>query len=310
MACQQQHMSESIREAMDTSKPGNRLLPILSLLFSATLWGLIWYPLRLLEEQGLAGLWSALISYGAILMLFLWVLVRERASLHRNFLPFLLMGLSAGWCNVAFIMAVLDGNVVRVLLLFYLSPFWAVCLGWLLLGERLDGQSVLVFAIAVVGAIIMLWDESLGMPWPRDTADWLAVSSGFAFALSNVFVRGLQNVSLLLKSTGSWVGVVVVASLWIWLSSTAFPAVAGGVLLAAVLLGWFGFLVMTLSVLYGVTRMPLHRSSVILLFELVIGAISALLLTDEMVLPKEWLGGFMVVTAAALAARIHSRNEV
>ncbi len=310
MACQQQRMSESIREAMDTSKPGNRLLPILSLLFSATLWGLIWYPLRLLDEQGLAGLWSALISYGAILLLFLWVLVRERASLHRNFLPFLLMGLSAGWCNVAFIMAVLDGNVVRVLLLFYLSPFWAVCLGWLLLGERLDGQSVLVFAIAVVGAIIMLWDESLGMPWPRDTADWLAVSSGFAFALSNVFVRGLQNVSLLLKSTGSWVGVVVVASLWIWLSSTAFPAVAGGVLLAAVLLGLCGFLVMTLSVLYGVTRMPLHRSAVILLFELVVGAISALLLTDEMVLPKEWLGGFMVVTAAALAARIHSRNEV
>jgi len=295
---------------MDTSKQGNRLLPILSLLFSATLWGLIWYPLRLLEEQGLAGLWSALISYGTILMLFLWVLVRERASLQSNFLPFLLMGLSAGWCNVAFIMAVLDGNVVRVLLLFYLSPFWAVCLGWLLLGERLDGQSVLVFAIAVVGAIIMLWDESLGMPWPRDTADWLAVSSGFAFALSNVFVRGLQNVSVLLKSTGSWVGVVVVASLWIWLSSTAFPAVAGGVLLAAVLLGLCGFLVMTLSVLYGVTRMPLHRSAVILLFELVVGAISALLLTDEMVLPKEWLGGFMVVTAAALAAHIHSRDEV
>lgn len=295
---------------MDTSKQGNRLLPILSLLFSATLWGLIWYPLRLLEEQGLAGLWTAFICYGAILVLFLPVLVRERASLQSNFLPLLLMGLSAGWCNVAFIMAVLDGNVVRVLLLFYLSPFWAVCLGWLLLGERLDRQSLLVFSIAVVGAVIMLWDENLGMPWPRDVADWLAVSSGFAFALSNVFVRGLQNVSVLLKSTGSWCGVVFVASLWIWLSSTAFPVVGRDVLLAAVLLGWFGFLVMTLSVLYGVTRMPLHRSSVILLFELVIGAISASLLTDEMVLPKEWLGGFLVVAAAVLAARIHARDEV
>jgi drug/metabolite transporter (DMT)-like permease len=295
---------------MDTSKQGNRLLPILSLLFSATLWGLIWYPLRLLEEQGLAGLWTAFICYGAILVLFLPVLVRERAALQSNFLPLLLMGLSAGWCNVAFIMAVLDGNVVRVLLLFYLSPFWAVCLGWLLLGERLDRQSLLVFSIAVVGAVIMLWDENLGMPWPRDVADWLAVSSGFAFALSNVFVRGLQNVSVLLKSTGSWCGVVFVASLWIWLSSTAFPVVGRDVLLAAVLLGWFGFLVMTLSVLYGVTRMPLHRSSVILLFELVIGAISASLLTDEMVLPKEWLGGFLVVAAAVLAARIHARDEV
>ena len=294
---------------MDTSKQENRLLPILSLLFAATLWGIIWYPLRLLEDQGLAGLWSALISYGAVLCVFFWVPLRERDALTRNLLPYVLMGLSAGWCNVAFIMAVLDGNVVRVLLLFYLSPFWAVCLGWLLLGERLDLQSLLVFAIAVVGAIIMLWDESLGLPWPRDSADWLAVSSGFAFALSNVFVRGLQNVSVLLKSSGSWIGVVVVAGVWIVFSETAFPAVAAGVLFAAVALGLCGFLVMTLAVLYGVTNMPLHRSAVILLFELVVGAVSAQLLTEEVVLPKEWLGGAMIVAASALAAHIHARDD-
>ena len=294
---------------MDTSKRENRLLPILSLLFSATLWGVIWYPLRLLAEQGLAGLWVGLISYGAVLGVFLWVPVRERASLQRNFLPFALMGLSAGWCNVAFIMAVLDGNVVRVLLLFYLSPFWAVCLGWFLLDERLDRQSMLVFAIAVAGALIMLWDDSLGMPWPRDSADWLAVSSGFAFALSNVFVRRLQSVSVLLKSTGSWVGVVVVATSWILLGNTGFPEVSAGVLFAAVALGLCGFLVMTFTVLYGVTRMPVHRSAVILLFELVVGAASSLWLTDEVVLPREWLGGFMIVAAAWLAARIHARDE-
>ena len=294
---------------MNTSKPDNRLLPVISLLFTASLWGVVWYPLRLLEGQGLAGLWSALISYGAILCIFLWVLVRDRKSLAANGLPLLLMGLSAGWCNVAFIMAVLDGHVVRVLLLFYLSPFWAVCLGWLMLGERLDGKSMLVFAIAVIGAIIMLWNEDVGIPWPRDHADWLAVSSGFAFALSNVFVRRTQNVGMLLKSTASWAGVVVVAVVWILLSHTAIPAVSGGVLLAAVALGLCGFLVMTLTVLYGVTHMPVHRSAVILLFELVVGAVSSLLLTDEIVLYREWLGGFMIVTAAYMAAHIHAGDD-
>jgi drug/metabolite transporter (DMT)-like permease len=294
---------------MNTSKQENRLLPILSLLFSATLWGVVWYPLRLLAEQGLAGLWSALLSYGAVLCIFLWVPVRERGPLQAGFLPFVLMALSAGWCNVAFIMAVLDGNVVRVLLLFYLSPFWAVCLGWFMLGERLDRQSMLVFFIAVVGALIMLWDESLGMPWPRDKADWLAVSSGFAFALSNVFVRRLQSISVLLKSTGSWMGVVVVAGTWILLSHAGFPAVSAGVVFAAIALGLCGFLVMTFAVLYGVTRMPVHRSAVILLFELVIGAVSSLLLTDEVVMPREWLGGLMIIVAAWLAARIHAGDE-
>jgi drug/metabolite transporter (DMT)-like permease len=294
---------------MNTSKPDNRLLPVLSLLFTATLWGVVWYPLRLLEGQGLAGLWSALISYGAILCVFLWVLVRDRKSLAVNMVPLALMGLSAGWCNVAFIMAVLDGHVVRVLLLFYLSPFWAVCLGWLMLGERLDGKSMLVFAVAVTGAVIMLWNEDVGIPWPRDHADWLAVSSGFAFALSNVFVRRTQNVSVLLKSTASWSGVVVVAVIWIMLSHTGVPEVSSSVLLAAVALGLFGFLVMTLTVLYGVTHMPVHRSAVILLFELVVGAVSAQLLTDEIVLYREWLGGFMIVTAAYMAAHIHAGDE-
>ena len=294
---------------MNTSKPDNRLLPVLSLLFTATLWGIVWYPLRLLEGQVLAGLWSALISYGAILCVFLWVLVRDRKSLAANSVPLLLMGLSAGWCNVAFIIAVLDGHVVRVLLLFYLSPFWAVCLGWLMLGERLDGKSMLVFAVAVTGAIIMLWNEDVGIPWPRDHADWLAVSSGFAFALSNVFVRRTQNVSVLLKSTASWAGVVVVAVVWMVLSHTGIPAVSGGVLLAAVALGLCGFLVMTLTVLYGVTHMPVHRSAVILLFELVVGAVSSLLLTDEIVLYREWLGGFMIVTAAYMAAHIHAGDD-
>ena len=294
---------------MNTSKQDHRLLPVISLLFSATLWGVVWYPLRLLEGQGLGGMWSALVSYGAILCVFSWVLVRERQSLASNLLPLVLMGLSAGWCNVAFIMAVLDGHVVRVLLLFYLSPFWAVCLGWFMLGERLDGRSLLVFAIAVTGAIIMLWNEAVGIPWPRDNADWLAVSSGFAFALSNVFVRRTQGAGVLLKSTASWCGVVVVATVWIVLAGSGLPAVSTAVMLAAVALGLCGFLVMTLSVLYGVSRMPVHRSAVILLFELVIGAVSSLLLTDEVVLYREWLGGFMIVTAAYMAARIHAGDE-
>jgi drug/metabolite transporter (DMT)-like permease len=284
----------------------NRLLPVLSLLFTATLWGVVWYPLRLLEAQGLTGPWSALISYAAALSLFLWVFVREFGALRRNALPLLLMTLSVGWTNVAFIMAVIDGNVVRVLLLFYLSPFWAVCLGWLMLDEKLDARSLQVFVLAVIGAFIMLWNEDVGMPWPADRADWLAVSAGFAFALGNVFVRRLQDVGVLLKSACGWSGNVLIALAWIVLSQTGLPAVDPVIFGWAVLLGLGGFLVMTLAVVYGVTHMPVHRSAVILLFELVAGAVSSQLLTDEVILQREWIGGGMIIIAAWLAARIHA----
>jgi drug/metabolite transporter (DMT)-like permease len=294
---------------MNPAKPSHPLLPVAGLLFSAILWGIVWYPLRLLEAGGLAGTWSALVSYSAALLACAWVFVRDSRAVADNMLYLLLMALAAGWCNVSFIMAVLDGTVVRVLLLFYLSPFWAVLLGWLMLGERLDTRSMFVFIVAVCGAMVMLWDSAIGAPWPSGTADWLAVSSGFAFALSNVFVRKLHHVTVLLKSGSSFLGVVVVAVAWIMALDIGMPAAQPAVFGYAVLLGLAGFLVMALAVQYGVTHMPLHRSAVILLFELVVGAVSALLLTDEVVLPREWLGGGMIVLAAWVAAYIHAGEE-
>ena len=49
--------------------------------------------------------------------------------------------------------------------------------------------------------------------------------------------------------------------------------------------------------------MPAHRSAVILLFELVAGAVSAQLLTNEVVHPQEWVGGGLIIAAAWLEAR-------
>ena len=43
-------------------RSNHQFLPIFSLLLTATLWGLVWYPLRLLEEQGLSGLWASFAS--------------------------------------------------------------------------------------------------------------------------------------------------------------------------------------------------------------------------------------------------------
>ena len=284
------------------NRSNHRFLPILSLLVTATLWGLVWYPLRRLDAHGMGGLWASLVSYAGALLLGSGWLWRSRADWRESGMLLALMALGVGWCNVAFVLAVLDGTVVRVLLLFYLSPLWAVILGWLLLGEHPGYQGLVVFVLAIAGAATMLWDPAIGLPWPRGDADWLAVSSGFAFAFANVMVRTMRAVSLQSKSAANWLGVVLVAGAWILAASEPVPVVSYSVWAGAVLLGWFGFLIMTVTVIYGVTHMPLYRSAVILLFELVVGAVSALLLTDEQVLPREWLGGALILTAAYLTA--------
>ena len=286
-------------------RSNHHILPVLSLLLTASLWGLVWYPLRLLEGQGLSGLWVTLSSYGAELVLGLVWLWRSRSDWQYKPLVLGMMTLAVGWCNVAFVLAVLDGTVVRVLLLFYLSPLWALLLGWVLLEEHPGASGLLVFVLALAGAITMLWDPDLGVPWPRDRADWLAVSSGFAFSFANVMVRKSPRVSMQTKSAASWLGVVLVAGIWILIVQEPFPLVQVSTWFAAALLGWLGFVVMTVTVIYGVSHMPVHRSAVILLFELVVGAVSSLILTDERVLLQEWLGGALILTAAYLAAHAH-----
>lgn len=279
--------------------------PVLSLLLAATLWGVIWYPLRLLQQHGLSGLWTSVVSYGsALLVLGAYAYARRRPRDWRGAQwPLLVMAIASGWCNVAFVMAVIDGAVVRVLLLFYLSPVWSVLLARWLLGERASRAALAVVGLALFGALIMLWNNSLGLPWPQALADWLALSSGLAFALSNVYVRRLQTVSLVTKTLASWLGVIAVALLWLVFSAASVPAVSALTIAGAVALGLFGIVAMSLAVQYGVTQMPVHRSAVILLFELVAGALSSQWLTQEVIGTREVLGGLLIVVAAYIAAR-------
>jgi len=45
-----------------------RFYPVVAMLIGACLWGVIWYPMRLLEGGGLGGIWLTLTLYGAALV--------------------------------------------------------------------------------------------------------------------------------------------------------------------------------------------------------------------------------------------------
>ncbi len=275
---------------------------VAALLYGATLWGVVWYPLRLLEAAGLGGVWITFVSYAAALLAGL-PLARGWRAVARNAWGAAALALTAGWCNLAFVLAMLEGTVVRVLLLFYLAPAWAALLGWLFLGERPGARGVAMVAAALAGAVVMLWEPAAGMPLPAGRADWLALSAGLAFAAANVCVRGLATVPLGAKAVLTWAGVAGLAGLAAAWPGTDVPAADAAAWAGAVALGLVGLTTMTLAVQYGVERMPVHRSAVILLFELVAGAVSAAWLAHEGVALREWLGGALIVAAALVAAR-------
>ena len=112
-----------------------KILPVGVLLINAFIWGVSWWPLRELQTAGLHPLWSTVIMYCfAMAIVLLYKPSVWRALITHPQLWLLL--LASGFTNVSFNWAVSIGDVVRVLILFYLMPAWVVLLAWLVLNER------------------------------------------------------------------------------------------------------------------------------------------------------------------------------
>ena len=278
-------------------------LPVVALLVGASLWGVVWYPYRVLDHAGMDGAWSLVFTYGVALAVGTVLFFGHWRDVMRAPWACLLMGLAIGWSNLAYVIGVLEGEVMRVLLLFYLAPLWTVPLAHFLLGERLDARGALVMAIAVAGAAVMLWHPRMGLPWPATRAEWLGVAAGFLFALGNVLVRSLPQLRDTTKSLAIWAGVTAAALLFLPWAPTATEAA-----LRLAPRTWdiwlpvgLALVAMSLALQYGLTRVPANRAIVILLFELVVAAVASWWLTDERLRLQDWVGGGLIV-AASLAS--------
>lgn len=286
-----------------------KILAVSGLLSGAIIWGLIWYPYRLLEQMGVSGALSSFATY-LIPLILGFALYSERLRL-RHFPPILLLvGLTAGWTNLAYVLAVINGEVMRVLLLFYLSPLWTVLLARLILRERLRFHGYLVMGLSFSGAVVMLWRPNLGLPLPQNTAEWLALSAGLTFAATNVLSRRAEDFDIWLKSISVWVGVSilsVLALIYQPATLTALPVLpfSGWVwlLLVSVLI-----FIVTLTVQYGLARVPANQAIVIFLFELVVAAVASYLLAREVMTIREWLGGAMIVTASLFSGKLERES--
>ena len=283
--------------------------PRVALFIGAGIWGLLWYPYRLLEQAEINGPASATITYLFALLLGLVVFRKNlRISHLSDGNPYLLLwiGLLVGCACMAYILGVIHGEVMRVLLLFYLAPLWTIIFSRFLLKEKLSTYGYLVICIALSGATTMLWQPGNNFPLPASYGDWMGLAGGFAFALSNVLIRKDQGHSVQLKSLAVWLGVVVVGlsySLFLPMTHLLTEISINSCLL---LLGTgLAVFILSLVLQYGLTHVPANQAIVFLLSELVVAAIAAYLLTNESMTLKEWIGGAMIVSASLFSSRMN-----
>jgi drug/metabolite transporter (DMT)-like permease len=284
--------------------PGTRLA-VGALLINAFVWGVSWWPFRALQGYGVHPLWTTAMVYGFATLCVLAL----RPGVWRAYVQYPAIGLLAlgsGVTNICFNWAVTEGDVVRVVLLFYLMPAWVVLLAWLLLGEQPRPIALLRLALALAGVLLVLKQPHSAWPVPRSLPDYLALLGGLSFALVNVMLLKLRQIPsearmLAMFSGGALMSVTVALwgnqSGWVpilpsiqfdWLSLALGLAVA--------------FLISNMSLQYGAARLRPNTTALVMLSEIVFASLSAMLLGAAVLDARVVWGGALILAAAVWAA--------
>lgn len=282
-----------------------KILSVIGLLSGALVWGLMWYPYRALNNMGVGGELSTLLSNSMAMilgLLFLGPIWRELRV--AGWLSVALMA-SAGWTNLGYVLATLDGEVMRVLLLFYLAPLWTVIFSRWLLSEKLNRYGYAIIALSLGGAFVMLWDMRHGLPLPQNQAEWIGLSAGISFALMNVIVRRTQHLSVNFKVAGVWFGTVLFTAVLLLHQGNVIGQLQGITPDAWWLLWLIGLVLCAISfaVQYGLTYLPANQAITLLLSELVFAAVSSYLLANEEMGLREVIGAALIISASLLSGK-------
>ncbi|MFC5520305.1 DMT family transporter [Polaromonas jejuensis] len=277
---------------------------IFALVLNAFVWGVSWWPLRELQGHGLHPLWATALVYLVVVSGLLTV----RFKAWRGFAahPQLwCLALAAGLTNMGFNWAVTVGDVVRVVLLFYLMPAWSVLVAWVVLGEKPSASSLLRLLLAMSGVLVVLKTPDSPWPVPQDVTDWLAIMGGFSFAVTNALLRKCghtPSASRMLAMFGGSGLMAVVAAL-LGMSQQLVPAPALQAAGIPVVLGLgLALMASNAALQYGAARLAAGTTAIVMLTEILFASLSSAALGAAQFSPRVLLGGSLIVLAAALAA--------
>ena len=275
-----------------------------ALVLNALVWGVSWWPFRQLQGYGLHPLWATALMY---LMIAAGLLI-VRFSAWRGIAacpPLWCLGIAAGLTNIGFNWAVTVGDVVRVLLLFYLMPAWSVLVAWVLLGEKPAAASLLRLLLAMTGVLVVLKSPQSPWPVPQGAADWLAIFGGFSFAVTNALLRKYGHTPgasrMLAMFGGSGLMAAAVALAGMWLQGLPGPALQAAGLPVLLGLG-LAFMVSNAALQYGAARLAAGTTAIVMLTEILFASLSSAALGAAHFTPRILLGGSLIVLAAVLAA--------
>ncbi|HPH06805.1 MAG TPA: DMT family transporter [Methylotenera sp.] len=289
-----------LRSALHISGDSKNL-PVASILIGAVFWGLLWWPLKFFAQAGLTGNLMGLTAYAMVGIVALPIVWRQRKLWHEEWLLLLLIGFFFAIANITFTTALIKGEVVRVMLLFYLLPAWGALGGVLILGEKLTKQRCIAIALSLAGVFIIMGGSAI-LSQPFSMVDLMALIAGLCLSATGVVNKKAVKIPMASRSFIPFIFCPPLAALASYFVPVPMPEIG---LITWGLLACFAFVWLfgaTLFCTYGLANIEASRASILQVTELFVAIISATLIGGEILEMKEYIGGALIIAATLIEA--------
>mgnify|MGYP001366706937 CR=1 FL=1 len=276
--------------------------PNLSVVIACLFWGTYWIPLRYIDNNNNSSVWPIAISF--LLMTLLLIRSFKKALYEvvakKNY--FFLIGCFFAALGIGlYSESLLRGEIAKVVVLFYLAPIWGTIFAKILLKQSFGINRIFAIILGIIGLEIIVGIEK-GILIPSSIVEWIAIFAGLSWALGTTFFHLSKTTTTSAEKTsltGFIISILFVLFCFIPEGrSLEFP-------IALFNLDIIYFWIVSFTIFWLLTSIILTflsvevldpgRINILLAFEVVIGFVSASLLTNELIGLRELLGAIFVV---------------
>ena len=293
-------------------------LPHFCVIVNAFFWGVVWMPLGWFHKNGLHPISVTFFSY----LLLVILLLPLNYSLIKKFFfspTLLLLGISYGITNIFFNWAIVTGDIVRVVFLFYLMPIWASIFARIFLKEFISFKGYLSLFLAMLGlALILDFNNlienlyNLNFSSEEIFSDFIALIGGIFFAIGTVLLKKTKLHNSMSRSFSIFFGSCTVSFFFLCLSYffNIFKFESHNIFLLnlefniifslfifSIVLGFANFFLQ-----YGGSKLLVQTTSLLMLTEIIVAITSTTYFEKNNLLFLDYMGGFIIVIAAIFSS--------
>ena len=278
------------------------LNPNFAIILSTLLWGTWWYPLRLMNEIANNNAIPLFLSFSLAGIFLLVLSLKDIKNITKQNVILTIVAASAGAAAMClYNEGLLRGNVARILIFFYLTSVWSTLIEIFFMKQRLTIYRVFSITCGFGGMFVMMGIDQ-GNYLPSTLADFFGVLSGLLWSICATLIRVNTDLrvnfatSVFILMGGVFVILAVLLPGGQIIEGFTYSIFKNSILIILV----FGFLWILPGywlVTMGQDQVDPGRAGILLMFEVLIGVVSAYLLANEVITIREFLGAILILTA-------------